>query len=169
MRRSISIVWLLSLTVVLAVSCKKEEERSEEFSKIFRQDKDGTFRGVDLGMPLEKVKAIEGNAPKHDDQWGFVYEYGLGGKKRYFLEYICKDPKVRNVNSIVLNVFLDEKTVATHLFTEMEMYLRQRYGVADGALGNLRWSNDEANLLIALRMLDDKKSISLNYVPLQPL
>ena len=71
------------------------------------------------------------------------------------------------MSSIVSNILLEEKSAAADLFTEIEMHLRNRYGVADGTLGNLRWIDEEINLLVALRMLDDKKSISLSYGAIQ--
>ncbi|HEX2900032.1 MAG TPA: hypothetical protein VHS96_09965 [Bacteroidia bacterium] len=157
----------IALVMLLFAACKRDQQRSEFFGKIFKEGAGGTFRGVDIGMDLSEVQKREGTLPKHDDQWGQVYEYGLGGKSKYFLEYICRDPKSKTINSIVLNAFLEEKAEASDLFTEMEMYLRNRYGVADGTLGNLRWLDEEINLMVALRMLDDKKTISLSYGALQ--
>ena len=160
---------LLLACMLVFAACKREASHSEFFQKIFKEEAGGTFRGVDLGMDLLDAQKKEATAPKHDDQWGFVYEYGLGDKRRFFLEYICRDPKVRKVNAIVVNIFLEEKSESSDLFAEIETYLRNRYGVADGNLGNLKWQDDELNLLVALRMLDDKKSISLNYGSIQPL
>lgn len=157
----------MSLGILLAMGCKRESKHSELFEKIFKEDAGGTFRGVDLGMDLIQVREKEGSNPKHDDQWGYVYEYALGGKRKYFLEYICRDPETRKVNAIVVNIFLEEKADASDFFTEAEIHLRNLYGVADGNLGNLRWHQEEINLMVALRMLDDKKSISLNYGGLQ--
>jgi hypothetical protein len=153
--------------ILLGWSCKRESKHSELFEKILKESAGGTFRGIDLGMGLAAAKEKEGIEPKHDDQWGYVFEYGLGGKKKYFVEYVCRDPEAKKVNSIVVNVFLEEKAEASDLFSEMESYLRNRYGVADGNLGNLRWVDEEINLIVALRMLDDKKTISLNYGAIQ--
>lgn len=159
---------MLLLLVLLMGACKKQAPHSEMFTQIFKQGS-GTFRGIDLGMDLADVKLKEGIPPKHDDEWGYVFESNLGGKNRYFLEYLCLDPKVRKVNAIVLNILLEEKAMAAELFAEMESDLRSKYGAADGNLGNLKWTQEEGNLLVTLRMLDDKKSISLNFGALQPL
>lgn len=150
-------------------SCRRETQHSELFDEIFTDSDSGVFHGVELGEPLENVLKKEKTAPKHDDQWGYLFEYSLGGNKKYFLEYVCKDPKVRKVNAIVLNVYLEEKGEAANLFTEFEMHFRKLYGVADGSLGKLTWDKEEANLTVALRMLDDKKSFSLNFVPILPM
>lgn len=163
------LVGALVAWVLIFSGCKRDASHSEFYQKIFKEEAGGTFRGVDLGMDLMDAQKKEATAPKHDDQWGFVYEYGLGEKRRFFLEYICRDPKARKVNAIVVNIFLEEKSEASDLFTEIETALRNRYGVADGNLGNLKWQDDELNLLVALRMLDDKKSISLNYGSIHPL
>lgn len=160
---------VLLTCMLLLAGCKQQASHSELFQKVFKVEAGGTFRGVDLGMDLMDAQKKEATAPKHDDHWGFVYEYSLGDKQRFFLEYLCRDPKVRKVSAIVVNIFLEEKSEASDLFTEIESYLRNRYGVADGNLGNLNWQDDELNLLVALRMLDDKKSISLNYGSIQPL
>lgn len=161
----------LLLAMMLVAGCKRTPEHSVLFNEIFGEEQEATFRGIRLGDDLESVKGKERTGPKHDDQWGYVYEYRLEGKNRYFLEYITKnkDGKARKVDSIVLNVLLEEKGEASKLFTEMEQHLRKVHGVAEGGLGNLKWEDDEQNLNVALRMLDDKRSISLNYVPLQPL
>lgn len=151
------------LLLSLFSACKREQKRSEVFEKVFKEASGGTFRGVDLGMDLKTIRKQEGAEPKHDDQWGHVYEYALSGKRKYFVEYLCLDPTVKKVNSIVVNVFLEEKSEASDFFAESEAYLRNRYGVADGTLGNLRWLDEEINLITSLRMLDDKKTISMSY------
>jgi hypothetical protein len=153
--------------VLLCHACKRQSTHSELFQKIFKEEAGGTFRGVDIGTDLATVKEKEGTAPKYDDQWGYVYEYSLGGKSKFFLEYISRENPAKKVTAIVANIFLEEKAQASDLFSEIETYLRNHYGVADGTLGNLRWSDDEINLMVALRMLDDKKSISLNYGAIQ--
>ena len=160
--------WLCGL-MIMAGACRKEEAHSELFKQLFKEEAGGTFRGVDLGMDLTAARDKEGRPAKHDDQWGYVYENSLGEKNHYFLEYICRDPKLRKINAIVLNVVLEEKSLASELFSEMESHLRSRYGVADGSLGHLNWRNEEANLMVSLRMLDNKKSISLNFGALQAL
>ena len=161
-------IWIgIVLMLVVFAGCKHEQKRSEIFDQVFKESAGGTFRGVDLGMPLETVRQKEGTEPKHDDQWGYVFEYSIGGKNKYFIEYLCKDPKAKLVNSIVVNVFLEEKSEASEFFSNSESHLRNRYGVADGNLGNLRWLDEEINLVVALRMLDDKKTISLSYGAIQ--
>jgi hypothetical protein len=170
MKRRIQWICLCMVAAAMLWSgCRKTPARSELFSQIFKLEAGGTLRGVDIGMKLSQAKEKEGVASKHDDQWGYVYEYGLGGKDRYFLEYISKDTAALVVNAIVLNVFLEEKAKASDLFSEIEEHLRTQYGVADGSLGNFKWRHEESNLMVALRMLDDKKSISLSYGALQPL
>jgi phenylpyruvate tautomerase PptA (4-oxalocrotonate tautomerase family) len=153
---------LMTMLFVMA-GCKKQAAHSEAFTQIFKDETAGTLRGVDLGNALEEAKEKEGSAPKHDDQWGYVYEYSLGEKNRYFVEYICRDPQARKVNAMVVNVLLDDKATVTVLFSEIEDHLRNRYGVADGSVSNLKWRHEESNLIVSLRMLDDKKSISLSY------
>lgn len=161
--------WAMMAILLVVAACKKQAAHSEQFVQIFKEQAGGTFRGVDLGMELKQVLEKEGLAPKHDDQWGYVYEFNLGGKNRYFVEYICRSRDSRKVDAIVVNVLLEEKSVASDLSSEIETHLRNKYGVADGNLGNLVWRNEESNLMISLRMLDDKKSISLNFGALQPL
>ena len=161
-------LWSILLVLLLVAACKKQASHSEMFVQIFKE-RGGTLRGVNLGMDLADVKRIEGVPPKHDDDWGYVFESNLGGKNRFFLEYLCLDPKVRKVDAIVLNVLLVEKAMAADLFAEMERDLRSKDGAADGNHGNLKWSHEVSNLLVTLRMLDDKKSISLNFGALKPL
>ena len=161
-------VGLVLLALLCCAGCVRQAAHSELYSLIFKQES-GICRGVDIGTPLDKVKQLEGATPKYDDDWGLVYDYSLGGKNRIRIEYLRRNPKETGVNAIVLNVLLEEKSVATDLFAEMEDDLRGRYGVADGDLGNLTWRQEETNSMVSLRMLDDKKSISLNFGALQVL
>lgn len=157
----------LALTLLFAATgCEvTQEAHSELFTKIFK-DGEGTFRGIDLGWKLMDVQNTEGRAPKHDDKWGYVYEFNLGEDRRFMLEYICKNDDKRLLRSIVANIFLRDEAEATELYNEMEAHLRSKYGVADGTFGLMKWNYEEENLYASLRMLDDKKSISLNFVPI---
>jgi hypothetical protein len=157
---------LLGLLMVLA-GCIQQESHSELFRKIVQPEKGGVVRGVDLGITLEKARQVEGSDPKHDDKWGFVYELKLGEEGRYFVEYITKNPEKRIVGGIIVNIFLTDEGVTTELNKEMEEWLRGRYGVAEGTLGDQTWQDEEAGIFATLRILDDKKSISLNFTPLQ--
>lgn len=158
--------WLLVLASVLVWGCDGgETPQSELFKKLVKPEAGGTYRGVDLGMPLDSVRRIEGSTPRHDDKYGFVYEYNLGENRQHFLEYICKNPQNRVLSSIVSNVFLKDEGETTELYNELEVYLRGKYDVADGELGDLRWKDQASDLLVSLRILDDKKSLSLNFVP----
>ena len=85
----------LTLTVLVFAACKREPKRSEYFEKVFKEKAGATFRGVDLGMPLNEIRKIEASSPKHDDQWGQVFEYGLGGKNKYFVEYLVRNPAAK--------------------------------------------------------------------------
>lgn len=158
---------LMVLLMVVLTGCGQQESHSELFNRIVRPEAGGIIRGIDLGIDLDKAKQIEGIDPKHDDKWGYVYELNLGEEGRYFIEYITRNPEVRIVGGIVVNIFLSDEGVTAELNKEMEEWLRSRYGVAEGNLGDLQWQDEEAGVYATLRILDDKKSISLNFTPVQ--
>ncbi|MEM0998511.1 MAG: hypothetical protein AAGN35_15740 [Bacteroidota bacterium] len=162
-RRMISWAALLG---ALVVGCIQPAQHSALFTRIVQEEKGGVIRGIELGIPLTEAKAIEGTNPKHDDKWGYVYELNLEEEGRFFVEYITKNPEQRIVGGIIVNIFLNDEGVTTELNKEMEAWLRGRYGVAEGNLGDQTWQNEEAGIFATLRILDDKKSISLNFTPL---
>jgi hypothetical protein len=140
-------------------------QHSDMYKKILRPELGKTFRGVDLYMEMDSVRKIELTPPKHDDKYGLIFEYKLAEGRKYYIEYLCKSPQQRAVNSMVANIFLKDEGETNELYHELETNLRERYGAPEGNLGELRWRDDNAQLLALLRILDDRKSLSLNYVP----
>lgn len=153
-------------TLLIFTACSPEKaNHSELFKQVVKPEAGGLFRGVDLGMKLDTVKQIEGANPRHDDRYGYVYEFDLGNGQEFFLEYISKNQQLRVVNSIVGNVFLKDEGEASQIYKELEAYWRASYGVAEGEMGELHWKHAEAGLYLSLRILEDKQSISFNFVP----
>jgi hypothetical protein len=164
--RSRSLSLFLSLSLSLALfSCQRRAPHSAHYNAIFRPELGKTFRGVDMYMDLEDVRKIEPAAPQHDDKYGFIFQYRLDDTRKYYIEYICKNPQQRTVNSMVANIFLKDEGETTDLYQEVEDDLRLRFGPPEGKLGDLRWRDDASGLLALLRILDDRKSLSVNYVP----
>lgn len=151
---------LLGLT-----SCQPAKTYSPLFGEIFL-DQSGTFRGIDPGQPLDDARKKEPQKPYSDDAYGLVYKLNVGQGKTCFVEYMSKEGKPRLVNAIVTNVILGDEGETSNLYSEMEFFLRERHGVPQGSLGDYRWEDQERNLNVMLRLLDDKKGLSLNFVPL---
>lgn len=159
-------LFVLIAGVSVLSGCQTDSSaHSDLFSRIVQPEKGGLLRGVELGMDLLDAKQLEGKEARHDDKWGYVYKLDLGKKRHTYVEYICKNPDQRIVSSIVLNIMLTEEEEASNLYNELEVWLRGRYGVGDGNLGRLKWKHEESNLYVTLRILDDKKSISMAMVP----
>jgi hypothetical protein len=158
---------LLVLGLLLLVSaCQQREPHSAHFKAIFRPELGKTFRGVDMLMSLDEVRKIEQpGTPQHDDKYGFIYRYNIDDVRKYYIEYLCKNPQQRTVNSIVANIFLQDEGETTELYQEIEADLRERFGAPEGKYGDLRWRDDASDLLALLRILDDRKSLSVNFVP----
>lgn len=158
-------LFLLGIMLFFLESCgPPKAERSELFTKLYG-DESGDFRGVNLGEPLEKVKEAETGSPKTTDRFGYVYKINLGEEKYAMLEYMSREGENRIVNAIVANVFLNDEGETSDIYRESEEFLRGRHGVPDGNFGSYRWSDGEKEMEISLRLLDDKKSFSLNFAP----
>lgn len=166
MRKFVHLDWkALALFLVLCQGCASPSlERSELFSKLFG-DESATFRGVELGEPLDEVKTKEEGAPRNSDRYGYVYRLDLGAERYAMLEYMSKAQENRIVNAIVVNVFLTDEGETSDLYKESEEFLRSKYGVGDGSFGEFNWDAEEKGIQVTLRLLDNKKSFSLNFVP----
>ncbi len=145
-------------------------ERSELFTKLFG-DESGDFRGIEVGSPLENVKETEPGSPKTSDRFGYVYQINLGQDKYAMVEYMSKDQPdptaKRIVNAIVVNVFLKDEGETSDIYRESEAFIRGRHEVPEGNFGDYEWVNEDEELVISLRLLDDKKSFSLNFAPIK--
>ncbi len=153
------------MVLILLQACgAPKAERSELFTKLYGNEK-GDFRGVSLGDLLQSVKEVEPGSPKTTDRFGYVYKINLGEEKYAMLEYMSKEAETRIVNAIVVNVFLKDEGETSEIYRESEEFLRGRHGVPEGNFGSYRWSDGEKEMEISLRLLDDKKSFSLNFAP----
>ena len=158
---------LLGVCILVGLSCAPPKpERSELFTKLFA-DETGDFRGIELGDPLSRVEEAEPGAYRNFDRFGYVYKLNLGEERYAMLEYMSRDGDQRIVNAIVLNTFLKDEGETSEIYRESEEFLRGRLWFPEGTFGCYR-CNDEANgMVISLRLLDDKKSFSLNFAPVQ--
>jgi len=164
---SVPLGMILTCLLLMQACGSPRLERSELFTKLFG-DESGTFRGVELGQPLQKVQSQEKGSPRNTDRFGYVYRLDLGGERYAMLEYMSKDSKSqenRIVNAIVVNVFLSDEGETSDLYKETEEFLRSQYGVGDGSFGEFNWNAEEKGIRVTLRLLDNKKSFSLNFVP----
>lgn len=155
--------WAWIPLLCLLAACQQERvEHSASFDKIFREG-EGTFRGVDLGDDLEKVRKIENGLALNDDRFGLVYRTNLDEGEKCMVEYMSMGDEPRTVSAILVNAMLAREQEATRLYNEVEAYLRGRHGVPEGSFGTYAWLDPERSLDITLRMLSDKKSFSLNF------
>lgn len=159
--------WIIGLILILFQACgTPKAERSELFSKLYA-DESGDFRGLTLGDPIQDVKKTEPGAPKTFDRFGYVYKLNLGEEKYAMLEYMSREGENRILNAIVANIFLNDEGETSDIYRESEEFLRGRHGVPDGTFGSYRWDDEDKGMYISLRLLDDKKSFSLNFAPAQ--
>lgn len=144
-----------------------QKARSSTFTDLVTE-KEGIFRGVELGWPLEEVKKVETAAALvHDDEFGLVYKLELEGGRYARIEYFT-DPERDNQEliSIICNVHLNDQVEAGDLYREMEEHLSNMHGVADGGFGDRKWVSSRAGrarIETRLKMLPGKEGISLNF------
>lgn len=157
--------FFLLLACLLWVACQPAESHSRLFREVFGEDA-AHFRGVTLGESLAQVREKETGRPYRDDAFGLEYRLNVGTERPATVEYMSRTGEERLVESIVLNLRLEDEGETSRLYSEIESHLRNRHGVPQGNLGNLLWEDEDQGVQAILRLLDDKKGISLNFAPL---
>jgi hypothetical protein len=157
----------LGLLWILASCTPNSPDHGELFQTVLQLPKGGAFRGVSLGMPLDSVRKMElPLVPVHDDEFGLAYELAIGDGREMNLEYLTRTPERPVVASIVCNLWLRDMAETSGLYGELENHWGSRYGVADGPVGKVTWKDATEDIWLSLSILEDKKSISFNFVPL---
>ena len=139
------------------------------------QNDPATFRGTILGDQIERALAQEAASPTHQDKLGLSYEFLLEKEIRMFVDYYSDNLKGGQPNnriiSIVANIRMEDEVETARLYNEMESYLNLKYGVANGGYGGFTWNAftlHTNNMEVRLKLNDDKRSITLNFIDIQP-
>jgi len=176
-----SSVFLASLGFFLMVAlfapgCSNEAPSHDPvYLRLFRDDSTA-FRGVDPGDALSEVKRYEDAGQiLHEDELGLSYRIPLNDKEEMLIDYhsdnLQTELSSNRLASIVANVLLIDEIRTAKLYNEVQVLFNERYGVANGSYGDLRWEGLTRHLTpmeIILRMDDSKKGLTLNFVDMTP-
>lgn len=102
---------------------------SATLQKILRPERGGLLRGVRLGDSVGKVTSTE-TAPLAEDSTtykGFT-EYFVEGSEDEFADVLYRTNAQGRVESIHVDVFLNEPSEVTTLLNELRSHLTQQYG-----------------------------------------
>jgi hypothetical protein len=172
--------WLALILALLMVSCRSDHpNHSPLFRQLFRSDT-AAFRGVDPGDPIQLVLRQEDRSHLlHQDELGLAYRLpveGMDGKPQemlidYLSDNLRTEKNTNRIASIVVNLRLGDEVATTQLYEEVFDFLNQTYGVASGRYGNHFWeglTRHSTRMEIHLRMTDNKRDLTLNFVDTEP-
>lgn len=166
---------LAGSTLVLTSCDDSNRGKSVLFYEVFRDDST-TFRGVELGDPIQQVVyAEQGIDPIHQDQMGVSYRVLLNPGYEMWVDYhsdylIAPSPK-EALAAIDVNIFIGDEVETAKLFREIGQHYDQRYGIHRVAESDYIWegaSGNETAMEIMLRLNENKVALTLNYIDIEP-
>lgn len=151
------------------------EGKSLLFYEIFRNDTT-TFRGVELGDPMDGIKQLETNSlPVHEDQMGLSYQITLSPGYEMWVDYHADNlisPAPQNkLAAIDVNIFVGDEVETAKLFREVGQFYDESYGIHRVDGGDYVWegaSKYQTAMEITLRLNENKVSLTLNYIDIEP-
>ncbi|MDX2250430.1 MAG: hypothetical protein SF052_26850 [Bacteroidia bacterium] len=179
MIRRKKIVYLLAFGMVFGLlisGCKdKISSHSELFQQIFADDS-STFRKSNIGDIMSHVRENElPNLPEHDDKLGMSYNLRIDSSATILVDYysdnIRNERSLERVASIVANISLDDEVRTAQLYSEIQEYLNQHYGIYSGTYGDYSWeagTRYTPEMEVRLLLAENKRGITLNFVNTQP-
>lgn len=162
---------ILCIPIFFSACVSKERTQSILFQTIFLE-KEGLFRGINLGNSLEEVKKYEKVSPRHDDLIGLTYYYPLADSQQLFLEYYSGLPESGlrgdSLKAIIANVFLQDEMVAAELYREIQNHFKTKMGLSLGDYGEDVWEGETryGQMEVHLKFSEGGRGISINFVEL---
>jgi hypothetical protein len=132
---------LIIVVATLITSCsqvKELEEYSPELA-ILAITKEGIFRGMDLGMPLDVVKSKE-NAVLNDESTDYLYyDASLNESDYYTINYYFSE---KGLYEITIDVYQDNTAATLSLRNAIEIFFTDKYGKPQIKDDYLLWETD---------------------------
>lgn len=166
----------ISLGSLLLLACRDQTPKhSPLFRQLFRYDS-AAFRGVDPGDPIDlPLRQEDRSHLLHQDDLGLSYRLSLGQDRELLIDYhsdkLRTEQSSNEVASIVANLRLGDEVETARLYSEVLAYFNQQYGVASGVYGDYVWeglTRDLTRMEAHLRMSDNKKGLTINFVDTEP-
>lgn len=137
------------------ISCGTLSQKSElsEYGNVLEaiiKKKQGTFRGINLGISLDSLKLneTEGLNDASDDY--LYYEFKIDSSTSYSVAYSFDEKKL---NEIQVDIFLTTEEQASIVYTHFKDFFTKKYGTGENDNGFLSWSTSiesGGNVKIAL-------------------
>ncbi|RMG75870.1 MAG: hypothetical protein D6722_00285 [Bacteroidetes bacterium] len=168
-------IWLLGMGASFLACTTNQPSHSPLFQEIFVDDS-STFRGCFLGADMTRIPRQEqGQSPEHQDLLGITYHIALSPGYLmivdYYSDHLKAEQDSQRLASIVANILVNDEVETAKLYEEIRAYFQARYGISSGLYGNYQWQSSNAfthSMEVILRLNEDKKGITLNYVDTQP-
>lgn len=168
--------WWVCLVLLACGACRPAPvSRSPLFYEVFVDDTT-TFRGTMLGDSIEQVLAHEApESPVHVDPLGISYQFRLSPGylmlADYYSDHLKTERESKRLASIVANILINDEVETAKLYEEILTCFNARYGVSTGLYGHYKWQSSNRfthSMEIVLRLNEDKKGITLNFIDTQP-
>jgi hypothetical protein len=137
--KSVLIISIVVATLISACSNVKDlDEYSPDLEKL-AVSTDGVFRGVEMGMSLDEVKAKE-SAALSDESTDYLYYDATLNESDYFtINYYFSE---KGLYEITIDVYQDVTANALSLRNALETYLNDKYGKSKSKDDYLIWETD---------------------------
>ncbi|WNJ19519.1 hypothetical protein [Pontibacter sp. G13] len=160
---------------LLNVACQgPQRSYSALYGEVFLDDST-TFRGTNLGGPIERVVQQEIPQPIHKDKLGLAYEIPLseGGMMLvdYYSDNLRTNQATDRITSIVANILLEDELLASQFYQEVQSKFNLKYGVGMGQYGDYYWESGNQlinQMEVRLRLGDSRKRVLINFIDTSP-
>lgn len=145
---------IILINIVL-ISCSEGLTKHGELFSQFMITKEGLFRGLELGVPADKVIELEKATPTERTEKLIVYSGELGQSGIYTIKYGFEE---NLLSEILVDAEFSDKVEGIELLKGFRSYFNDRFGlyIKDG--GYLVWKgNSEDNLNTVIEMNDESE------------
>jgi len=130
LQKAIKIPTLLLLPVLFAIACKDPVPKAPETApRVFEgyhvlmdeiiRSKHGVFRGLDLNVGLDSIKAVEKQEPEETSPTRLYYEYKADSVTNYSIEYTLQNDSLEEIN---LQINTEDLDLCSYLFCDLKDY-----------------------------------------------
>lgn len=138
-------VLFISLLAGLISSCSDSKsplsKYGPELEGVMRTDL-GTFRGFDLGTPMDTVLAKEVGLGVDADEGYLYYEFKLNDSNTYNISYSFDD---MGLNEIQSDVYIKNPNNTEKVFNSFKSYFDDRFGKNENHQGFMVWTVKSEN------------------------
>lgn len=157
--RSVCSLLLLAWLAWLACACAATNAIGDELREdLLGSGSGNSLRGLKPGVLSDSVSALLNLAPALEDSLGKVYEWNLTLTERARLETYGSG----RLKSVIINVSAEDEGRCLLLYESLERHYRSLWGEpTSGGFGDYRWRVPDDKQELGLRLLPDKKRLTL--------